>query len=168
MNDSPVQDDGAAGIQHAAGNEGAARNEGAAGNGGAVDSLSRVNPPELARPSGFSHAVVASGGRTVYLAGQTALDASGAVVGGGIVAQFEQALGNLLTALRAAGGQPEHLAKVTIYIVDMDDYRAHAADIGAVWRRLAGRDYPAMAGVGVPRLWDQQAVVELEGVAVLP
>ncbi len=128
--------------------------------------ISRINPPELARPSGFSHAVVA--GRTVYLAGQTGLDASGQVVSGGVVAQFEQALGNLLTALRAAGGGPEHLVKVTIYIVDMADYRAHAAEIGAVWRRLVGRDYPAMAGIGVSRLWDEDAVVELEGIAALP
>jgi enamine deaminase RidA (YjgF/YER057c/UK114 family) len=128
--------------------------------------ISRINPPELARPSGFSHAVVA--GRTVYLAGQTGLDAAGRVVAGGVVAQFERALGNLLTALRAAGGEPEHLVKVTVYIVDMDDYRTHAAEIGTVWRGLVGRDYPAMAGIGVSRLWDAEAVVELDGIAVLP
>lgn len=127
-------------------------------------SLERVDPPELARPSGFSHAVVASG-RTVFLAGQTALDPAGRIVGDGVVAQFEQALGNLLVALRAAGGGPEHLAALTIYIVDMDDYRAHAREIGAVWRRLAGTEYPAMAGVGVTRLWDAEALVELQGTA---
>ncbi|HEX6077637.1 MAG TPA: RidA family protein [Micromonosporaceae bacterium] len=128
--------------------------------------ISRINPPDLARPSGFSHAVVA--GRTVYLAGQTGIDISGRVVDGGVVAQFVQALGNLLTALRAAGGEPEHLVKVTIYIVDIADYRAHSSEIGEVWRRLAGREYPAMAGIGVTRLWDEKAVVELEGIAVLP
>ncbi|MGH3735905.1 MAG: RidA family protein [Micromonosporaceae bacterium] len=135
---------------------------------GAASGVERVNPPELARPSGFSHAVVAPGGRVVYLAGQTGLDASGTVVPGGIVAQFEQALGNLLTALRAAGGTPDQLTQVRIYIVDMDTYRQHAAEIGAVWRRLAGRDYPAMAGIGVPRLWDPEALVELEATAHLP
>ncbi|MGH3647926.1 MAG: RidA family protein [Micromonosporaceae bacterium] len=129
--------------------------------------IERINPPELARPSGFSHAVVATGGRTVFLAGQTGLDAAGAVVPGGIVAQFEQALGNLLAALAAAGGTPDQLTQVRIYIVDMDAYRAHAAEIGAAWRRLAGRDYPAMAGIGVTRLWDEAALVELEGVAVI-
>ncbi|HEY7723211.1 MAG TPA: RidA family protein [Pedococcus sp.] len=129
--------------------------------------LQRVNPPELGRPSGFSHAVVGEG-RTVFLAGQTALDASGAIVGDGVVEQFEQALGNLLAALRAAGGAPEHLASLTVYIVDMDDYRAHAADIGRVWKRLVGRDYPAMAGIGVSRLWDVEALVEVQGFAVLP
>ncbi|MDN5931692.1 MAG: RidA family protein [Pseudonocardia sp.] len=129
--------------------------------------MDRVNPPELARPSGFSHAVVAAG-TTVFLAGQTALDASGAIVGGGIAGQFEQALSNLLTALRAAGGTPADLASLTIYIVDMDGYRAHAREIGAVWRRLAGTTYPATAGVGVARLWDAEALVELQGTAVLP
>jgi enamine deaminase RidA (YjgF/YER057c/UK114 family) len=129
--------------------------------------LQRVNPPELGRPSGFSHAVIGEG-RTVFLAGQTALDASGRIVGDGVVAQFERALGNLLTALRAAGGAPEHLASLTVYIVDMDDYRARAGDIGQVWKRLVGRDYPAMAGIGVARLWDAEALVEVQGFAVLP
>ena len=128
--------------------------------------LDRVNPPELAAPSGFSHAVVATG-TTVHLAGQTALDASGRVVGDGVVAQFEQALANLLVALRAAGGAPEHLVALTVYIVDMDDYRAHAREIGAVWRRLVGREYPAMAGIGVARLWDADALVEVQGYAVV-
>ena len=128
--------------------------------------LQRVNPPELGRPSGFSHAVVGEG-RTVFLAGQTALDASGRIAGEGVVAQFERALGNLLTALHAAGGEPEHLASLTVYIVDMDDYRAHAAEIGQVWKRLVGRDYPAMAGIGVSRLWDAEALVEVQGFAVL-
>jgi enamine deaminase RidA (YjgF/YER057c/UK114 family) len=128
----------------------------------------RINPPELARPAGFSHAVVAGPGRTVFLAGQTALDAEGRIVGDGVVEQFEQALGNLLTALRAAGGEPEHLATMTVYIVDMADYRAHAKEIGAVWRRLVGTDYPAMAGIGIARLWDDEALVEVQGIAALP
>ena len=79
-----------------------------------------------------------------------------------------QALANLLTALRAAGGGPEHLAALTIYIVDVPDYRAHARAIGEVWRRLAGRDYPATAGIGVARLWDDDALVEVQGVAEIP
>ena len=131
-------------------------------------SLERINPPELAKPSGFAHAVRAEGRTTVHLAGQTGMDASGAIVAGGVVAQFEQALGNLLTALRAAGGEPADLVSLTIYIVDMDDYRAHARDIGAVWRRLVGVDYPAMAGIGVSRLWDRDALVEVQGVAAIP
>jgi enamine deaminase RidA (YjgF/YER057c/UK114 family) len=128
--------------------------------------LVRVNPPSLAKPSGFSHAVVARG-TTIHLAGQTGMDAHGAIVPGGVVAQFEQALANLLTALREAGGSPDGLAALTVYIVYMDDYRSHARDIGAVWTRLVGTDYPAMAGVGVPRLWDAEALVEIQGFAVL-
>lgn len=131
-------------------------------------SLERVDPPALARPSGFAHAVVATGGRIVFLAGQTALDGEGRVVGEGVVAQFDRALVNLLTALAAAGGTPADLAQLTVYAVDPEDYRAHAAAIGEVWRRHAGRDYPAMALVGVVRLWDVEALVEVQGTAVLP
>lgn len=127
----------------------------------------RVNPDGLAQPAGFSHAVRVTGGSTVYLAGQTALDDTGAVVGEGIVGQFEQALRNLLTALDAAGGAPPDLVTMTVYVVDMDDYRAHSREIGQVWKRLVGSDYPAMAGIGVARLWDVEALVEVQGTAVL-
>jgi enamine deaminase RidA (YjgF/YER057c/UK114 family) len=128
-------------------------------------SLERVNPPELAQPKGFSHAVTGTG-KIIFLAGQTALDSSGAVVGSGIAEQFEQALSNLLTALRAAGGEPGQLASLTVYVTDMDDYKAHGREIGQVWRRLVGRDYPAMAGIGVSRLWDVEALVEVQGFAI--
>jgi enamine deaminase RidA (YjgF/YER057c/UK114 family) len=128
--------------------------------------LNRVNPESLAKPSGFSHAVVGRG-TSVFLAGQTGMDADGAIVAGGVVAQFEQALTNLLTALAEAGGTPDRLASLTIYIVDMDDYRAHAGEIGQVWKHLVGTGYPASAGIGVTRLWDAEALVELQGLAVL-
>ena len=127
----------------------------------------RINPPELAVPRGFSHAVSTAPQRTVYLAGQTALDADGKIVGDDVVSQFEQALANLLAALAAAGGSGGDLATVTIYIVDMDDYKAHAREIGQVWKRLVGKEYPAMAGIGVSRLWDVEALVEVQGFAVL-
>jgi enamine deaminase RidA (YjgF/YER057c/UK114 family) len=126
-----------------------------------------VNPPSLGTPSGFAHAVIATGGRMVFLAGQTALNTDGAIVGDTIVEQFEQALTNLLTALAAAGGQPTDLASLTVYAVDLADYRAHGREIGTVWRRLAGRDYPAMAAIGVSRLWDAAALVEVQGYAVV-
>lgn len=129
--------------------------------------LDRRNPAELSPATGFSHAVVATGSRLVFLAGQTALDPDGKVVGATLPEQFETALTNLLTALRAAGGTPADLARVTVYSTDVADYRAHAPELGRIWRRLAGRDYPAMAVIGAVRLWDEQAMVELEGVAVL-
>ncbi|MBW1595622.1 RidA family protein [Streptomyces sp. JJ38] len=130
--------------------------------------LDRRNPDSLARPSGFSHAVVATGSRLVLLAGQTALDADGRIVPGDLPAQFEQALTNLLTALRAAGGTPADLARVTVYTTDVAAYRDHAPELGRLWRKHAGRDYPAMALIGVTRLWDEEALVELDGLAVLP
>jgi enamine deaminase RidA (YjgF/YER057c/UK114 family) len=129
-------------------------------------SIERVNPAELARPSGFAHAVVATG-TMVFLAGQTALDAQGRITTEGVVAQFEVALGNLLVALSAAGGRPDQLTSLTIYITDMNDYRANAPAIGDIWRAAVGREYPATAGIGVARLWDVAACVELQGIAVI-
>jgi len=126
----------------------------------------RINPAELARPSGFSHAVAATG-RMVFLAGQTGVDWDGNVADGGVVPQFERALTSLLTALGAAGGLPSDLVSLTIYLTDMADYQAHARDIGAVWRRLAGTEYPAMAAVGVTRLWLPDLLVEIQGIAVV-
>ncbi|TVL92805.1 RidA family protein [Streptomyces sp. SAJ15] len=130
--------------------------------------LHRLNPPELSPPTGFSHAVTATGGRLVFLAGQTALDREGTVVEGDLTAQFRQALANLLTALAAAGGTPAHLARLTVHTTDAAGYRARSRELGRIWRELAGRDYPAMAVIGVVRLWDRAALVELDGIAVLP
>ncbi|WP_053751600.1 RidA family protein [Streptomyces sp. MMG1533] len=128
----------------------------------------RVNPPGLSPPTGFSHAVVATGTRVVFLAGQTALDADGKVVGDTLPEQFEKALTNLLTALTATGATPADLARVTVYATDVAAYRTHAPELGRIWREVAGRDYPAMAVVEVVRLWDDRAMVELDGFAVLP
>ncbi|MFJ3170894.1 RidA family protein [Streptomyces roseus] len=130
-------------------------------------SLQRINPAGLSPATGFSHAVAASGTRLVFLAGQTALDTEGKVVGETLPEQFERALDNLLAALAAAGGTPADLARVTVYAVDVEAYRVHAPELGRIWRRLAGRDYPAMAVIGVVRLWDEPALVELDGIAVL-
>src|SRR5699024_11049080 len=126
-----------------------------------VMTIERINPPQLAPAAGFSHAVRSTGRATVHLAGQTALDADGTVVGEGIVAQFEKALGSLLAAMKAGGGALQDLVSLTCYIVDVDDYKQHAREIGKVWKRLVGTDYPAMAAVGVALLWDVEALVEV-------
>jgi enamine deaminase RidA (YjgF/YER057c/UK114 family) len=120
-----------------------------------------VNPPELADPLGFAHAVVAAPGRTVYLGGQ---------IGAGetVVEQFDAAAGNLVAALRAAGGTPDDVVSLVVYVIDVDEYRASLDELGEVWRRHFGRRYPAMALVGVSALFDQNARVELMGVAVVP
>jgi enamine deaminase RidA (YjgF/YER057c/UK114 family) len=133
--------------------------------------IERINPPELGKPSGYSHAVAvntADAERIVFLAGQTALNDENKIVGAGVVEQFEKALGNLLAALRAAGGRPDNLVSITIYIVDMDDYQANAREIGALWRDMVGSEYPATAGIGVSRLWDAEALVEIQGFAAVP
>lgn len=125
-----------------------------------------VNPPELPVPSGYSHGTLA--GNTLHLGGQTALDADMKIVPGGIVEQFRQAFGNLLTTLRTAGGEPRDLVSVTIYLTDIPDYQAHGKEIGRVWRELAGPVYPAMAGIGCTALWQPEALLEILGVAVIP
>lgn len=129
-------------------------------------SVERINPRDLAAPRGFSHAVVGHG-TVVFLAGQTALDSSGRIVGETVPEQFRQALTNLLVALRAAGGGPDGLAGVTVYVTDVEDYKAQSREIGGIWRELVGRDYPAMAVIGISRLWDVEAKVEIQGAAVI-
>ncbi|MFG2831708.1 RidA family protein [Streptomyces sp. NPDC048434] len=143
---------------------GAASGEHGAASGGGLE---RINPPHLAPPTGFSHAVRAAPGTMVFLAGQTALDGSGRIVGDGIVEQFERALTNLLDVAAASGAGPSDLAKLTVFAVDVADYRRRARELGAVWKRLVGGDYPAMAVIGATRLWDETALVEIEGIAVV-
>jgi enamine deaminase RidA (YjgF/YER057c/UK114 family) len=124
-----------------------------------------VNPESLPKPSGYAHGILA--GNAVYLGGQTALDSNMEIVPGGIVEQFRQAFSNVLTTLREAGGQPEDLVSVTIYLTDVDDYIANGREIGRVWREMAGSEYPAMAGIGVTRLWQKEAMIEIQGIAVV-
>lgn len=125
-----------------------------------------INPPELVKPSGFAHGIAA--GNLVYLGGQTAMDGEGNIVSGGIIAQFTQAFSNVLATLKAAGGSPDDLVDVTIYLTDVDDYQKNGREIGRIWRDMAGTEYPAMAGVGVTRLWQREALIEIQGVALLP
>jgi enamine deaminase RidA (YjgF/YER057c/UK114 family) len=128
-----------------------------------------VNPPELAPPIGFSHAVSAAPGRVVYLGGQAGLDAAGIVdPTAGLVEQFDLALANLAATLRAAGAEPEHLVTLTVYATDGDDYRSKLRELGAVYRRHLGRHYPAMAFFEVKGLFDPVALVEVTGIAVVP
>jgi enamine deaminase RidA (YjgF/YER057c/UK114 family) len=126
-----------------------------------------VNPPQLARPSGFSHGLEARG-RLLFLAGQTALDPDGRIVApGDLVAQFRQALRNVGTVIEAQGGSLRDLVKLTFYVVDRRDYRARAKAIGQVYRELMGGHYPPTTLVEVKALWDDEALVEVDGFAVL-
>ena len=125
-----------------------------------------VNPSSLPKPSGYSHGTQA--GNTLYLGGQTALNGDGEIVPGGIVEQFRQAFSNVLTTLHEAGGRPEDLVSITIFLTDIPDYQAHGKEIGTAWRELAGPVYPAMAGIGTTGLWQPEALIEILGVAVIP
>ena len=128
-----------------------------------------VTAPELAPPVGYAHAVVgAPGGRTVHLGGQTALNASGEIEGETIVEQFDVAAGNVVAALRAAGGGPEHLVQVLVFVTDVAEYKASLRELGEVWKRRFGRRYPAIALLGVSALFDPEARVELVATAVIP
>nr|WP_200901303.1 RidA family protein [Tetrasphaera japonica] len=125
-----------------------------------------VNPASLAAPSGYSHGTLS--GNTLHLGGQTALDRDMRIVPGGIVEQFRQAFSNVLATLAEAGGVPSDLVSITIFLTDIPDYQAHGREIGRVWRELAGPVYPAMAGIGTTGLWQQEALIEIMGVAVIP
>lgn len=127
-----------------------------------------VNPDTLAPASGYAHAVVAASGRLVFLGGQVAHDADGVCRGETLVEQFELALENVVTALQAAGGAPEHLVSVQIFVTDVAAYRASTRELGESYRRVLGRHFPAMALLEVAGLFDPAALVELVCVAVVP
>lgn len=127
-----------------------------------------VNPPSLSPAVGFSHAVMPAGGRTIYLGGQTAHAADGSVQGSTLIAQFDHAAGNVVTALRAAGAEPAHVVTLHIYTTEVAAYRKALSELGTVYRRHFGRHYPATALFGVTELFDPAALVELVCVAVVP
>jgi enamine deaminase RidA (YjgF/YER057c/UK114 family) len=127
-----------------------------------------INPEELGAPSGFSHGILApAGGRLLFVAGQIGGDAAGRLAGPGFVEQFERALANVLTVVRAAGGAPESLVRLTIYVTDRRRYLSSLKDVGAAYRRVMGRWFPAMALVEVAGLVENGALVEIEATAVI-
>lgn len=127
-----------------------------------------INPPGLSPAVGFSHAVVAEKGRTVYLGGQTAQRPDGSIAGESIVEQFDLALKNLTVALSASGAHPEHLVHMVVYTTDAVQYRARLKELGQVYRQVLGKHYPAMAFFEVAGLFDPEALVELVCTAVIP
>jgi enamine deaminase RidA (YjgF/YER057c/UK114 family) len=128
-----------------------------------VSGFEFVNPDELGRHAGFSHGILAPAeGRTLFVAGQTAPGA------GDLAAQFGAVLERALAVVREAGGRPEHVTRMTVYVTDMKVYRAERPRLGGVWRASMGQHYPAMALVEVRSLVDPNAVVEIEATAVIP
>jgi len=126
-----------------------------------------VNPETLPPPIGFAHAVVPADGKTVYLGGQGGHLPDNSIAEG-LVEQFDQACANVVEALRAAGGEPGHLVSVQIFATDVEEYVRLSQRLGEAYRKHFGKHYPAMALVGVPRLFDTRALVELACVAVIP
>lgn len=127
-----------------------------------------VNPVSLAPPVGFSHAIVATAGRTVYIGGQAGHDADGHIVGESLVEQFAQAGANVVHALEAVGGRADHLVSMQIFVTDVAAYRASLAEISDAYRRSFGRHYPAIALFEVTGLFDPAAKIELVCAAVIP
>jgi enamine deaminase RidA (YjgF/YER057c/UK114 family) len=111
--------------------------------------------------------VGAPGGRTVYLGGQTALGADGAIYGETLAEQFDVAAGNVLAALRAAGAAPADLVQMLVFVTDVAEYKASRRELGEVWKRRFGRRYPAIALLGVSALFDEAARIELVATAVI-
>jgi len=127
-----------------------------------------LQPSGWARPRGFSHGVAVKGGTAVYIAGQIGSNEKGLVEGKTFLEQFRQAVRNILAVLAEAGGRPEHLVRLTWYVVDLKEYSAALKDIGAAYRELIGKHYPAMAVVQVSGLVEPGARLEIEATAVVP
>jgi enamine deaminase RidA (YjgF/YER057c/UK114 family) len=128
-----------------------------------------INPPGLAEAVGYANGVATRGGRLLFLAGQTGMDASGRIAApGDLVAQFGRALANLQAVVTAAGGQMTDMVKLTLFVTDVAAYRAQLKPLGEAYRAVFGRYYPAMTLVEVKGLFDPQALIEIEGLAVLP
>jgi enamine deaminase RidA (YjgF/YER057c/UK114 family) len=128
--------------------------------------LTVVHPPTWPRPKGYSSATMGTG-TFVLLSGQIGWDAAGKFAEG-FVGQTEQALRNILAILAEVKAGPEHIARMTWYVTDLDAYRASGKPLGAAWRALMGRNFPAMSVIGVSALVEPQAMVEIEAIALLP
>lgn len=127
-----------------------------------------LNPASLAPARGFSHAVSATGGRTVFLGGQTGIGSDGELVADDLVGQFGAAARNVVAALEAARAAPSHLVSLQIFVTDVDEYRSSLSDLGHAYREHFGAHYPAVALFEVAGLFDRAAKVELVGIAVVP
>jgi len=128
-----------------------------------------INPESLGRPRGYANGVIApAGGRLLFVAGQIAWDERQRIVSEDFVEQFGRSLANVLAVVAEAGGSPEYVARLTIYVTDKREYQSRTREIGERWRALMGRHYPAMALLEVKGLLEDGAKVEIEATAVIP
>jgi enamine deaminase RidA (YjgF/YER057c/UK114 family) len=126
-----------------------------------------LQPPGWPRPKGYANGISARG-RIIVTAGVIGWDETEKIVAPDLPGQLRQILRNILTIFAEDGAGPEHIARMTWYVVDLDEYRASLAEIGAVWRELMGRHFPAMAVVGVTGLVEPAARIEIEATAMVP
>jgi enamine deaminase RidA (YjgF/YER057c/UK114 family) len=128
-----------------------------------------INPESLGVPSGYSNGLLAeAGGRLLFIAGQIAWNQKQKIVSDDFVDQFDKALENVITVLKAAGGQPTHIARLVVYVTHKNEYRERTREVGERYRKHMGKHFPAMVLVQVAGLLDDAAKVEIEGIAVLP
>jgi enamine deaminase RidA (YjgF/YER057c/UK114 family) len=126
-----------------------------------------VNPPGWPEPKGYVNGIAARG-ETLFIAGQIGWNEKGEFEHDDLIGQFDRALENIVAVLTAAGGNPEHLVRMTVYVTDIDAYRNGLREVGRVWRARLGKNFPAMALVQVVALVERKALVEIEATAVLP
>ena len=127
-----------------------------------------INPESLGAPRGYSNGVLTeSGGRLLFIAGQVASDQQQQIVSDDLVEQFDRALANVVTVVTEAGGKPDQIARLVIYVTEKDDYRSRMKEIGKRYRERMGKHFPAMVLVEVAGLLEDRAKVEIEGIAVL-
>jgi enamine deaminase RidA (YjgF/YER057c/UK114 family) len=129
-------------------------------------SSDEIRVPDWPAPRGYANGRTGRG-RAVHIAGQIGWDAGGAFVADALVPQFAQALDNVLAVVRAAGGAPEDLASMTVYVTDIAAYRGAGKELGAAWRARLGKHFPAMALVAVTALVEPRAVVEIQATAYI-
>ena len=132
-------------------------------------SFKLINPEALGAPSGYSNGLlVEGGGKLLFIAGQIAWDQNQKIVSDDFVEQFDKALANVITVLRAAGGETENIARLVIYVTNKIEYRERTREVGDSYRKHMGKHFPAMVLVQVAGLLDDRAKVEIEGMAVIP
>jgi enamine deaminase RidA (YjgF/YER057c/UK114 family) len=132
-------------------------------------SFKLINPEALGAPSGYANGLLAdSGGKLLFIAGQIAWDNNQSIVSDDFVEQFDKALANVITVVRAAGGEPNNLARLVIYVTNKIEYRERTKEVGDRYRKHMGKHFPAMVMVQVAGLLDDRAKVEIEGMAVIP
>jgi len=132
-----------------------------------MSELRAVNPPGWVRPKGYSNAIVARGTQ-VFVAGQVGWDSQERFASDDFIEQLRQALRNIVEILAAAGAKPDHVARMVWYVLDKQEYMARVAEVGAVWREIMGRHYPAITLVEVGALVADRARLEIESMAVIP